>query len=46
MDILLAALPSPMWPLDTISRIDNAAISANVLATIGKMARRWFLTWA
>lgn len=28
-----------------ISSIDNAVINAEVLSTMGKKARRWFLTW-
>lgn len=30
---------------ETISSIDNAIINAEVLNTMGKKARRWFLTW-
>ncbi len=30
---------------ETISSIDNAIINAQVLGTMGKKARRWFLTW-
>jgi len=30
---------------ETISSIDNAIINAQVLSTMGKRARRWFLTW-
>lgn len=30
---------------ETISSIDNAIINAEVAATMGKKARRWFLTW-
>ena len=30
---------------ETISSIDNAIINAEVLSTMGKKARRWFLTW-
>ncbi len=30
---------------ETISSIDNAIINAQVLSTMGKAARRWFLIW-
>lgn len=30
---------------ETVSSIDNAIINAEVLSTMGKKARRWFLTW-
>ncbi len=30
---------------ETISSVDNAIINAEVLGTMGKKARRWFLTW-
>ncbi len=30
---------------ETISSIDNAIINAEVLSTMGKKARRWFLVW-
>lgn len=30
---------------ESITSIDNAIINAEVLATMGKRARRWFLTW-
>lgn len=30
---------------ETISSIDNAIINAEVLSTMGKKARRWFLLW-
>lgn len=30
---------------ETISSIDNAIINAEVLSTMGKKARRWFLIW-
>jgi len=30
---------------ETISSIDNAIINADVLSTMGKRARRWFLVW-
>lgn len=30
---------------ETVSSVDNAIINAEVLATMGKKARRWFLTW-
>jgi hypothetical protein len=30
---------------ETVASIDNAVINAEVLSTMGKKARRWFLTW-
>ena len=30
---------------ETISSVDNAIINAEVLGTMGKRARKWFLTW-
>lgn len=30
---------------ELVSSIDNAVINADVLATVSKRARRWFLTW-
>src|SRR3990172_2160112 len=30
---------------ELVSSIDNAVINADVLATVSKKARRWFLTW-
>jgi len=30
---------------ETVSSIDNAIINAEVLSTMGKRARKWFLTW-
>ncbi len=30
---------------ETVSSVDNAIINAEVLSTMGKRARRWFLTW-
>jgi len=30
---------------ETISSIDNAIINADVLSTMGKKGRQWFLTW-
>lgn len=30
---------------ETVSSVDNAIINAEVLATMGQKARRWFLTW-
>jgi uncharacterized protein len=30
---------------ETVSSVDNAIINAEVLHTMGKKARRWFLTW-
>ena len=30
---------------ETVSSIDNAVINAEVLGTMSKRARRWFLLW-
>lgn len=30
---------------ETVSSIDNAVVNAEVLSTMGKKARKWFLTW-
>src|SRR3989338_11043458 len=30
---------------EAVSSVDNAIINAEVLATMGAKARRWFLTW-
>src|SRR3989344_1567581 len=30
---------------EAVSSVDNAIINAEVLATMGARARRWFLTW-
>ena len=30
---------------EAVSSVDNAIINAEVLSTMGKKARRWFLTW-
>ena len=30
---------------ETVSSIDNAIINADVLSTMSKKARRWFLLW-
>ncbi|HUK39031.1 MAG TPA: DUF475 domain-containing protein [Methanomicrobiales archaeon] len=30
---------------ETVSSLDNAIVNAEVLATLGARARRWFLTW-
>ena len=30
---------------ETVSSIDNAIINAEVLSTMGRRARRWFLLW-
>ncbi len=30
---------------ETVSSVDNAIINAEVLSTMGKKAKRWFLTW-
>ncbi len=44
--ILLGALTIIGLSLfELVSSIDNAVINADVLATVSKRARRWFLTW-
>lgn len=46
MDILsLVLIVSGLILFETISSIDNAIINAEVLSTMGKKARRWFLVW-
>lgn len=46
MDILLIILTLLGLSLfEIITSIDNAIINAEVLSTMGKKARRWFLTW-
>lgn len=46
MDIFGMALTvAGLCAFETISSIDNAVINAEVLGTMGKQARRWFLTW-
>ena len=46
MDILTVILiVSGLVLFETISSVDNAIINAEVLATMGARARRWFLTW-
>jgi uncharacterized protein len=46
MDILSAVLIiAGLVLFEIISSIDNAIINAEVLSTMSKKARRWFLTW-
>ncbi len=46
MDIFSLALTVVgLCLFETISSIDNAIINAEVLSTMGKKARRWFLVW-
>ena len=46
MDILsMILIVSGLFLFETISSIDNAVINADVLSTMGKKARRWFLIW-
>lgn len=46
MDILSIILViSGLILFETVSSIDNAIINAEVLSTMGKKARQWFLTW-
>ncbi len=46
MDIVsLILIVSGLCLFEVISSIDNAIINAEVLATMGKKARRWFLVW-
>lgn len=46
MDFLTIILVvSGLVLFETISSIDNAIINADVLSTMGKTARRWFLLW-
>jgi hypothetical protein len=46
MDIFGMALTvAGLCAFETISSIDNAVINAEVLGTMGKKGRRWFLTW-
>jgi len=46
MDLLTGALiVVGLVVFETISSIDNAIINADVLATMGQRARRWFLIW-
>jgi hypothetical protein len=45
-EILLAVLTIVGLSLfEIVSSIDNAVINADVLATVSKRAKRWFLTW-
>lgn len=46
MDIVTIVLVvSGLVLFETVSSIDNAVINAEVLSTMGKRARRWFLLW-
>ena len=46
MDWLLVVLTiMGLTVFETVSSIDNAIINADVLATMGEKARRWFLLW-
>jgi hypothetical protein len=46
MDILsIILIVAGLCLFETISSIDNAIINAEVLSTMGKKARRWFLIW-
>lgn len=46
MDILsIILIVSGLILFETVSSIDNAIINAEVLSTMGKKARRWFLIW-
>lgn len=46
MDIFtMVLIIAGLVAFETISSIDNAIINAEVLTTMGKKARRWFLIW-
>ena len=46
LDLVLIALTVlGLMLFETISSIDNAVINADVLSTMSKKARRWFLIW-
>lgn len=46
MDILsLILIVFGLVLFETVSSVDNAIINADVLSTMGKRARRWFLLW-
>jgi hypothetical protein len=46
MDILtIILIVAGLCLFETISSIDNAIINAEVLSTMGKKARKWFLVW-
>ena len=46
MDILsIILIIAGLCLFETISSIDNAIINAEVLSTMGKRARKWFLLW-
>lgn len=46
MDILsIVLIISGLVLFETVSSIDNAVINAEVLSTMSKKARRWFLLW-
>ena len=41
----LVLIVSGLMLFETVSSIDNAIINAQVLSTMGRQARRWFLSW-
>ncbi len=46
MDLLsITLIVAGLILFETITSIDNAIINAEVLSTMGKKARRWFLVW-
>lgn len=46
MDLLsMVLIVAGLVLFETITSVDNAIINADVLSTMGKMARRWFLLW-
>lgn len=46
MDILsIILIVSGLVLFETVSSVDNAIINAEVLSTMGRQARRWFLVW-
>ena len=46
MDILsIILIVAGLILFETITSIDNAIINADVLSTMGKKARKWFLFW-
>lgn len=46
MDIFtMVLIVAGLIAFETVSSIDNAIINAEVLTTMGKKARRWFLIW-
>jgi len=45
-DVLaIVVIISGLMLFETVSSIDNAIINAQVLSTMGRQARRWFLSW-